>query len=96
MNDIDPAPPSLRPAAQQLGAVLWPSVFAAVVAAALFFSVVDPLKLAAISLPQHGISRELGYTIGFLLLWLATASASAVTALLLRPRRDADDGSAFE
>lgn len=96
MNELDPAPPSLRPAVQQLGAVLWPSFFAAVVAAALFFSLVDPLKLAAISLPGHGISRELGYTVGFLLLWLATASASAFTALLLRPRRDADDGSTFE
>lgn len=97
MNDFDPAPNAPRSAVvQQLGAVLWPSFFAAVVAAAVFFSLVDPLKLGAISFPEHRISRELGYTLGFLLLWLATAAASAVTALLLRPRRDHDDGSQFE
>ena len=97
MNEFDLAPRAPRfTVVQQLGAVLWPSFFATMIAAAVFFSLVDPLKLGAISFPGHAISRELGYTLGFLLLWLATASASAFTALLLRPRRDDDDGSSFE
>jgi hypothetical protein len=83
-----------RPLIQRIGAVLWPSFFAAAVAAAVFFSVVDPLALANISFPGHAISRESGYTAGFLLLWLATGSASAFTSLLLRRRADetVDDG----
>lgn len=88
MNEIDPAT-APRSTVRQLGAVLWPSFFAALVATALFFAVVDPLKLAAISLPQQPIiGRGLGYTLGFVLLWLATAAASGFTTLLLRPRRD--------
>ena len=96
MNELKPATSPPRSTLQQLGSVLWPSFFAATVAAALFFSLVDPLKLAAISLPGHAISREFGYTLGFLLLWLATASASAFTALLLRPRKDDNTGNDFE
>ncbi|WP_313398099.1 hypothetical protein [Stenotrophomonas sp.] len=86
--DNTPANGHRRPLIQRLGAVLWPSFFAAGVAAAVFFSMVDPLALAHISFPDHSISRELGYSAGFLLLWLATASASAFTSLLLRPRAD--------
>ncbi|MCD9088744.1 hypothetical protein [Stenotrophomonas sp. SY1] len=96
MNEFEPVPQPPRSTVQQLGAVLWPSFFAAVIAAAVFFSLVDPLKLGAVSFPEYAISRERGYTVGFLLLWLATASASAVTALLLRPRRGENDEGPLE
>lgn len=96
MNPTDtPATGSPRPLIQRVGAVLWPSFFAAGVAAAVFFSIVDPLALARISFPSYSISRELGYSVGFLLLWLATGSASAFTSLLLHPRAE-DSDEAFE
>lgn len=87
---------SRRPLIQRVGAVLWPSFFAAGVAATGFFSIVDPLTLALLSFPQHVISRGAGYTIGFLLLWLATGSACAFTSLLLRPREDQRSEEVFE
>lgn len=66
------------------GAILWPSFFAAGVATMVFFAVVDPLDLATITWPHVAFSRELGYSIGFFMFWLCTASASLFTALLLR------------
>jgi hypothetical protein len=71
--------------ARALGAILWPSFFAAGVATMCFFAAVDPIELAAITWPRVDASRELGYTIGFFMFWLCTASASFFTALLLRP-----------
>jgi hypothetical protein len=71
------------PLAARLGAVVWPSFFAAGVATMTFFGVVDPQDLAAISWPQLSITRELGYTIGFFMFWLCTLSACWVTSLLL-------------
>ncbi|WP_305804090.1 hypothetical protein [Stenotrophomonas sp. YIM B06876] len=90
MNDPDnPRALPTRPPLSQLGAITWPSFFAAAVAAAVFFTFVDPLQLCEISFPEHRISRELGYAAGFFLLWLATFSTSTVTWLLLRPPTDA-------
>jgi len=66
------------------GAILWPSFFAAGVATMVFFAIVDPLDLASITWPHFAVTRELGYTIGFFMYWLCTASASLFTALLLR------------
>jgi len=68
-----------------LGAVLWPSFFAAGVATMVFFAVVDPAELAGITWAHMPISRELGYTIGFFMFWASTLGASAFTALLLSP-----------
>ena len=73
------------PRGVQLGAILWPSFFAAGVATMVFFALFDPVELFAIAFPGRGISRELGYTAGFFLFWLATASASLFTSVLLRP-----------
>lgn len=70
---------------QRAGAVVWPSFFAAGVATMVFFAIVDPLDLAAITWPRLDVSRPLGYTIGFFLFWSCTLSACAFTALLLRP-----------
>ncbi len=68
-----------------LGAILWPSFFAAGVATMVFFAFVDPLDLRDITLPYLDIDRATGYTIAFFLFWTATASSSLFTWLLLRP-----------
>ena len=87
MNRTDPAvfdhPP--RPLAQRVGAILWPSFFAAGVATMAFFAFVDPLQLRDITFPGVEISREAGYSIAFFMFWLATASSSLFTWILLRP-----------
>lgn len=74
-----------RPMAQRLGAILWPSFFAAGVATMVFFAHVDPLELRAMTFPDLPLGRELGYTLGFFMFWLATASSSLFTWWLLRP-----------
>lgn len=76
-------PPS--PLAQRIGAVLWPSFFAAGVATMVFFAFVDPLALRDMTFPQLPMTRELGYSVGFFMFWVATASSSLFTWLLLRP-----------
>ena len=74
-----------RPMAQRVGAILWPSFFAAGVATMVFFAFVDPLTLRDMTFPDLAISRELGYTLGFLMFWLATSASSLFTWILLRP-----------
>ena len=74
-----------RPMAQRVGAILWPSFFAAGVATMVFFALVDPLELCDMTFPEVSITSGLGYTIGFFMFWLATASSSLFTWLLLRP-----------
>ena len=54
-------------------------------AAMVFFAFVDPLTLRDMTFPDLQISRELGYTLGFAMFWLATASSSLFTWILLRP-----------
>ena len=72
---------------QRLGAILWPSFFAAGVMTMVFFAFVDPLDLRDISFPDldHEIGRGVGYTICFFMFWAATASSSLFTWILLRP-----------
>lgn len=99
-NDTDRKDPydhPPRPLAHRLGAILWPSFFAAGVATMVFFASIDPLDLAAISFADLEVSRELGYSIGFFMFWACTASSSLFTWLLLRPssrynRRTTDGG----
>jgi hypothetical protein len=74
-----------RSLSQKLGAILWPSFFAAGVATMVCFALFDPVDLLALVLPNHAISRELGYTLGFFLFWLATCASSLFTWILLRP-----------
>ena len=86
--------PDLSPSARRIGAVVWPSFFAACVSTVVFFAVVDPVDLAGITWARIEISHEAGYSIGFFMFWVATFSASAVTALLLArdpPRRRAPE-----
>ena len=74
-----------RPLAQRIGAIAWPSFFAAGVATMVFFAFVDPLQLRDMTFPDLAISRGLGYTLGFFAFWAATASSSLFTWILLRP-----------
>lgn len=74
-----------RPMTQRLGAILWPSFFAAGVATMVFFAFVDPLELRDMTFPNVPITRGLGYSIAFFLFWVATAASSLFTWFLLRP-----------
>jgi hypothetical protein len=71
---------------RRIGAVAWPSFFAAGVASVVFFAIVDPSELAEITWPHLTISREFGYSIGFFMFWACTLGSSAFTALLLSSR----------
>ena len=81
-------PDESTPISQRLGALLWPSFFVAGVVTVVFFSVIDPIALRDITFPSLKLGRELGYTLGFFLIWLATASSSLFTWILLRPGRE--------
>ncbi len=93
MTTYRPPPGALRApetnandsAARRIGAIVWPSFFAAGVATTVFFAIVDPLDLATITWPAVDISREAGYTIGFFMFWVCTFSACLFTALLIAP-----------
>lgn len=74
-----------RPAAQRIGAIVWPSFFAAGVATTVFFAFVDPLALRDMTFPALDVSRTLGYSVGFFMFWLTTAASSLFTWILLRP-----------
>ena len=74
-----------RPMAQRVGAILWPSYFAAGVATMVFFAYVDPQQLRDMTFPDLPMSRAMGYSLGFFMFWLATASSSYFTWILLRP-----------
>lgn len=74
-----------RPLPQRLGAILWPSFFAAGVATTVFFAIVDPEDLNQITWAKVTLSREAGYTLGFFMFWLCTAASSLFTWILLRP-----------
>ena len=74
-----------RPLAQRIGAILWPSFFAAGVSTMVFFAFVDPLELRDLTFPAMPMTRGLGYSIGFFMFWVATAASSLFTWILLRP-----------
>jgi hypothetical protein len=86
-------PPAARrdrtPSTARIGAIVWPSFFAAGVATTVFFAVVDPLELAAITWARLPVTRGAGYTLGFFMFWSCTFASSAFTAWLATgaPRR---------
>ena len=49
------------------------------------FALLDPLTLRDATFPDLDIGREAGYALGFFAFWLATASSSLFTWILLRP-----------
>ena len=72
------------PLVQKLSAVLWPSFLTAGLATILCFTAFDPQLIVAVS--GYGeISRLGGYTIGFFIFWLLTASSCALTCYFRRP-----------
>jgi hypothetical protein len=85
MNAPAPFDHPPRPMAQRVGAVLWPSFFAAGVATMVFFAYIDPMQLRDMTFPDLPMSRTLGYTLGFFAFWIATAASSLFTWILLRP-----------
>lgn len=74
--------PRTRRWARLLGPVLWPSFLVAAVATAIFFAHIDPLTLRAQTLTDWQISRQAGYTVGFLMFWAVCAASSALTMYL--------------
>jgi hypothetical protein len=82
MSTPDASP---APRAAIVGAVLWPSFFAAGVATIVFFALFDPEQLQVQMFPDWQVSRELAYTLGFFLFWIACSAASLFTWILLRP-----------
>lgn len=85
MNAPAPFDHPPRPMAQRLGAILWPSFFAAGVATMVFFAYIDPMQLRDMTFPDLPMSCTLGYTLGFFAFWIATAASSLFTWILLRP-----------
>ncbi|KRG77569.1 hypothetical protein ABB30_06990 [Stenotrophomonas ginsengisoli] len=79
--DSSPTRPHLRTA----GLILWPAFVAAALATGVFFTLIDPLALAAISWPAVASSRITGYSLGFFMFWAVASLASAITWLMLRP-----------
>jgi len=72
------------PATQKIIAVLWPSFLTSGVATILFFVTFDPQVILMAS-GYESVSRLGGYTIGFFLFWLLTASTCAMTCYFQRP-----------
>ncbi len=77
-------PPEWTTRQQALANVVWASFLAACVASVLFFAMVDPLELAAISTPMLEVSRMAGYAIGFFFFWAIATLASATTSFMVR------------
>ena len=72
------------PAIQKIIAVLWPSFLSSGLATILLFTTFDP-QIVLMASGYESISRLGGYTIGFFLFWLLTASTCAFTCYFQRP-----------
>lgn len=72
------------PVIQKVIAVLWPSFLTAGIATILFFTAFDP-ELLMSSAGYEPISRLGGYTIGFFLFWILTATTCVLTCYFQRP-----------
>jgi len=72
------------PTIQKVISILWPSFLTAGVATILFFTAFDPQLLMALGGFEQ-VSRLGGYTIGFFLFWLLTASTCVLTCYFQRP-----------
>lgn len=62
--------------------ILWPAFMAAGVLEVMTFAVIDPTDLHWFSGPAIGWSRQVIYTVTFLIYWAIISTASATTALL--------------
>ena len=68
---------------RQLMWVIWPAFLVAAVAAAIFFTVFDPLELHFFGAVLD-VSREVIYTMGFFGFWGLGIASSALTVFLGR------------
>ncbi|MDQ6629813.1 MAG: hypothetical protein M3Z29_15420 [Pseudomonadota bacterium] len=68
---------------QRVLQVLWPAFLVAGVLEMLVFAVIDPRELRWFGGPLIGWAPIAIYSVTFLILWAATATAGALTALLL-------------
>ena len=75
---------------QAIAIVVWISFLAAAIGTMLFFALFDPVDLGGVFDDDLDIGREAGYAAGFFFFWLLTATASGITAWLIRtaPKRD--------
>jgi len=72
------------PKMQQIVSVFWPSFLTSGIATILFFTAFDPQLIMMVS--GYGeITRMGGYTAGFFIFWLLTASTCALTCYFRRP-----------
>jgi len=80
-----------RPAVRIAIQVLWPAFVVAAAANAVFFAVFDPHDLTAFG-QALDLPREAAYTLGFLLVWCATAASSALTLSIAAKSSPTDGG----
>lgn len=78
------ASPQNIPTIQKVIAILWPSFLTAGVATILFFTTFDPQTLMLAS-GYDSITRLGGYTVGFFLFWILTASTCVLTCYFQQP-----------
>ncbi len=62
--------------------ILWPSFLAAGVGVGIVFTLLDPMEFTVMG-DHIRVSRITVYSVGFFVMWVITAAASAMTAYLL-------------
>lgn len=72
------------PKIQKFIAIFWPSFLTAGLATILFFTAFDPQLIMAVN-GYGDVSRLGGYTVGFFLFWILTASTCLLTCYFQRP-----------
>ncbi len=75
-----------HPLTRMIMQILWPAFLMAIVAAGLFFSLIDPQELV-LTAEWLGDSRGAAYTTGFFLFWILFACSSAITYFLAHGTR---------
>lgn len=73
------------PRVQRYAAVLWPTFFMAALATAVFFGVLDPVRLLECT-GEAPLSRIGAYSLAFFSFWLLCIVSSAATIFFLRPK----------
>ena len=79
------SPTPVSSALRIAGAILWPAFAVAGMASGALWVLLDPLILAAISVPSLQISRMTACSVAFFGFWGVSSLASALTWLLLHP-----------
>ena len=86
MADEAPQDRYEHPLTRMIMQILWPAFLMAIVAAGLFFSLIDPRELGFVA-EWLDSSRGAAYTIGFLLFWALFACSSVITYFLAHGTR---------